>query len=170
MASRLCTRCDRIIASGSICEPCRHKQRRRSTPAPAGAATTLVWGPPCAGKNTYVDRHRKPGDMIVDFDAIIEALGAAGGHDQPAALRPFTFDCLDAVMARLASGNHIVTRAWVILSAPAIADRDPFRGGKVVGLVPGIDVCKARAKAERPEAWLGYIDNWFAKYEPEPGA
>lgn len=167
MAARLCSKCDRLIASGAICEPCRHKQRRRTTPAPAGSVTTLVWGPPCAGKNTYVDKHRRPGDMVVDFDAVMIALGGAGGHEQPAALRPFTFDCIDAVMRRLASGNHIVTRAWVILSAPTRVDRDPFRGGQIVGLVPDIDTCKARAKRERPEAWLGYIDNWFAKHEPE---
>jgi hypothetical protein len=167
MAARLCKRCDALIPSGSVCEPCRHKQRRRHTPTPAGSVATLVWGPPCAGKNTYVEQHRKSGDMVVDFDAIIAALGGAGGHDQPEALRPFTFDCLDAVMARLASGNHILERAWVIMSAPARVDRDPFRAGRLVGLVPDIEVCKARAERERPTEWLEYIDNWFAKYEPE---
>lgn len=170
MAARLCSKCDRIIRTGTVCEPCRHKQRRRRTPAPAGAATVLVWGPPCGGKNTYVNRHKAPGDMVVDFDAVITALGGAGGHDQPAALRPFAFDCIDAVMARLASGNHIVTRTWVILSAPARVDRDPFRTGDLVACVPDIDVCKDRAARERPAEWLGYIDNWFAKYEPDEAA
>lgn len=167
MAARLCSKCDALITSGSICEPCRHKQRRRHTPAPAGAGTVLVWGPPCGGKNTHVDRHKKPGDMVVDFDAIITALGGAGGHDQPDALRPFAFDAVDAIMNRLASGNHIVNRAWVIMSAPCRIDRDPFRDGELVACVPDITTCKARAERERPGAWLGYIDNWFAKYEPE---
>lgn len=167
MASRLCSKCDRIISSGAVCEPCRHKKRRRFTPAPAGSVTTLVWGPPCAGKNTYVEQHRQPGDMVVDFDAVMIALGGAGGHDQPTALRPFVFDCIDAVMRRLASGNHVVGRAWVIQSAPTRVDRDPFRSGQLVGLVTDIETCKDRAKRERPDAWLGYIDSWYAKYEPE---
>lgn len=31
---------------------------------------TLVAGPPCAGKTTYVHQHAKPGDLILDQDAI----------------------------------------------------------------------------------------------------
>lgn len=31
---------------------------------------TLVAGPPCAGKSTYVAQHAKPGDLILDQDAI----------------------------------------------------------------------------------------------------
>lgn len=150
--------------------PCRHKQRRRKTAAPAvstEAKTTLVWGPPCAGKNTYVEQHKTHGDLVVDFDAVITALGGAGSHDQPEELRPFAFDCVDAVMKRLASGDHIVGRAWVIQSAPTRADRRPFRGCDLVGLVPDQETCRQRAMRERPEAWLGYIDAWFAKYEPE---
>lgn len=168
MAARLCARCDRLIPSGSVCEPCRHKKRRRSSVVEStGAVTVLVWGPPCAGKNTYVAQHRSPGDLVVDFDAMIAALGGDGDHDQPGVLKPFAFDCIDTVLKRLGSGNHVVGRAWVISSAPTRVDRDPYRAGKLVGLVPDIEVCKARAERERPAAWLEYIDNWFAKYEPE---
>jgi hypothetical protein len=70
-------------------------------------------------------------------------------------------------MRRLASGDHVVERAWVILTAPGRADRDPFRGGDIVALVPDKSVCVERAVRERPDAWLGYIDNWYAAYEPE---
>lgn len=170
MAARLCVGCDNLITSGRLCQRCRYKQRRRTTPAPAVAehtAVTLVYGPPCAGKNTYVDRHRAPGDLVLDFDAIVTALGGAGGHDQPEQLRPFAFDCVDAVMRRLATGDHIVERAWVIHTAPTRAERDPFRRGALVALVPDQAVCEDRARRERPGEWLGYIENWYARYEPE---
>jgi predicted kinase len=29
---------------------------------------TVVTGPPCAGKTTYVRNNAKPGDIIIDFD------------------------------------------------------------------------------------------------------
>lgn len=35
----------------------------------------LVVGPPGAGKNTYVDKHKKNGDMVVDFDQIRGTVG-----------------------------------------------------------------------------------------------
>lgn len=170
MAARLCSGCDTIITSGRLCQRCRYKQTRRSTPAPvlpAGATVTLVYGPPCAGKNTHVTQHASPGDLVVDFDAIITALGGTGGHDQPEQLRPFAFDCVDAVMRRLASGDHIAERAWVIQTAPTRAQRAPFRRGELVGLIPDKAVCVERARRERPKEWLGYIDNWYARYEPE---
>lgn len=170
MAARLCSQCDRLIPNGRLCVPCRHKMARRKTAAPVvlpDSKVTLVWGPPCGGKNTYVNQHKSAGDLVVDFDAIITALGGSGSHDQPEHLRPFTFDCVDVVMRRLHSGDHVVPRAWVIQSAPTRADRRPFRDCEVVAVVPSEEICRERAMRERPEAWLGYIDAWFAKYEPE---
>ena len=43
----------------------------------------LVVGPPGAGKTTYVRDHKQPSDLVVDYDAIAEALGsdATHGHD-----------------------------------------------------------------------------------------
>ena len=37
----------------------------------------IVTGPPCSGKTTYVSEHHEPGDVIIDFDAMAEALGLA---------------------------------------------------------------------------------------------
>lgn len=129
---------------------------------------TLVTGPPCAGKNTYVRHRAKPGDLIVDFDAIISAIGGAGDHDQPEHLKPFALDARDAVVERLFTARHDVQTAWIILSAPQAKDRETYRrrGAHVVLLLPDQATCHARARAERPPAWLDYIDGWYSAYTP----
>ena len=136
----------------------------------SGCEVTLVAGPPCAGKNTYVAAHAHSGDLVVDFDALIGALGAAGGHDQPLALKPFAFDARDAVIERLFSGNHDVKAAWIILSAPLSQTREAYRrrGCKVLLLLPDREECLRRAQVDRPTSWLGYIDGWFDAYTAGP--
>ena len=36
--------------------------------------TIVVCGPPASGKTTYVKQHMIPGDIVVDLDAIIDAI------------------------------------------------------------------------------------------------
>jgi hypothetical protein len=152
----------------AMCKPHHDGKTARETFAKP-SNVTLVAGPPCAGKNTYVRQHAKPGDLIVDFDAIITALGGAGDHDQPDLLRPYAFDARDAVVERLFTRRSPLRAAWIILSAPKAADRDRYRarGAHVVLLLPDEDTCAARAQAERPPEWSVYVRNWFAAYEPD---
>lgn len=133
------------------------------------AFVTLVCGPPCAGKNTYVRAHAAPSDLVVDLDALLVALGAPGSHDHPPALMPFAFEARDAVVQRLFSGRHRVGAAWVIASAPTRRHRLPYHdaGHRVVLCDPGRDVAEERAGRERPAPWLDYIDTWYAAYEPD---
>lgn len=45
-------------------------QRRPTDTRLEAMVITVVTGPPCSGKSTYVRTHARPGDIIVDFDAI----------------------------------------------------------------------------------------------------
>lgn len=127
----------------------------------------LVAGPPCSGKNRYVDEHRRPGDLVIDFDALITALGGSGSHDQPEQLKRYAFEARDAVMAAYELRRDV--DVWVILGAPRRRDRDKFlrRGYRVVVLDTDMDTCLARARAERPPEWQDYVRNWFSRFEPD---
>ena len=39
-----------------------------------GALIHAVIGPPAGGKSTYVDMHRQPGAVVLDFDALAKAM------------------------------------------------------------------------------------------------
>jgi predicted kinase len=42
---------------------------------------TVVTGLPGAGKAAYVAEHKDPGDIVIDFDLIAEAIGSPVPHD-----------------------------------------------------------------------------------------
>ncbi len=50
-------------------------------PSPgADSSNTLITGPPSAGKSTHVDRHARPGDLIVCFDQFARRAGSRNRH------------------------------------------------------------------------------------------
>ncbi|MGR6999952.1 hypothetical protein ACU686_20720 [Yinghuangia aomiensis] len=111
---------------------------------------------------------KRPGDLVVDLDALWSALGEAGTHDQPEALRPYVLDARDAVMERLWRIRDV--DAWVIATAPEAAMRQSYRnrGARVVLVYAEESTCLARAETERPPAWSQYIRNWFDRYQATP--
>lgn len=131
---------------------------------------TLVCGPPCSGKTTYVQKMRSPGDLVIDFDAIILALGGAHNHDHPDALKRYAFEARDHVLSEYNKRRD--TNAWVIHTAPLRNDRERMRklGYRVVLLDTPRDVCLKRAREERPAEWVGYVSRWFERFQPDDQA
>lgn len=156
-----------------LCKSCNSaKQDSLPPPELAGLTLTLIAGPPCGGKSSYLLAHAQPTDLVVDYDALAVALQPAGTtHGHVETHKQFVWEARDAVLERLRLGNHGVRRAWVIASAPRKADRDRYRqryGAQVVVVLSPEEVCLRRAMGERPGDWYGYVRNWFGSYEPDP--
>nr|WP_300338817.1 HK97 family phage prohead protease [Actinomyces sp.] len=121
----------------------------------------VVTGPPCAGKSTYVEVNRGQGDVVVDYDAIARALGAAShlpdGHIREAAFA-----------ARGAAITYVLEHgadAWVIHTSPRAEDvaRYEAAGAVFVQVDPGMEECLARAEADgRPAETAGLIRDYYA--------
>jgi len=129
---------------------------------------TLVTGAPCSGKNTYVDQNKQPGDLVVDYDAIMAVLSGHDVHQHSAAIRSYAYDARDAVIKRWMRKRDL--SIWVINSAPKRSMREYYRGQGfvVVTMDAGLETCLARARAERPAAWQEYVRRYFREYEPDP--
>lgn len=129
------------------------------------ATATLITGAPCSGKNTWVDRCRQPGDLVVDFDALILALGGDESHNHPQELKGYAFEARDAVIRRWAYKRD--TDIWVIGTCPKRSDREKFtrQGFRVVTMDADEKTCMRRARAERPVAWQEYVHRYFQQYE-----
>jgi hypothetical protein len=125
---------------------------------------TVVSGPPCVGKSTYVREQAEPGDVIVDFDAVAATLGSpvTHGHD-PVFLAVATAACravIDVVM------RGLDRPAWII-----DADLHPMRkriytevGARFIALSADPDELHRRAdEAGRPEVWHELIDGWWMR-------
>lgn len=128
---------------------------------------TVVTGPPCAGKTTYVREHRASGDVVVDLDAIAAAFGYPDAQIQWGA----THLAVDAarmarahVIAALLSGRLQAT-AWVIDTDPPGSARAQYERAEAttVRLDPGRSVCLERAAA-RPQGTVAGIEAWYAKH------
>lgn len=132
---------------------------------------TLVCGPPCSGKNTWVRAHSHPGDLIVDLDALYHALNPhpqRDTHDQPATLTPFALDARDTIINRLLHGDHNLRAAWIIHSAPQATTRAQWkqRGATIVMINATLDTLTTRAQHQRPTAWVNHIQDWHHRYTP----
>jgi predicted kinase len=128
---------------------------------------TLVTGAPCSGKNTYVAQHIQPGDLLVDYDAIMSALSGHDSHQHSAALKRYVYDARNAVVKTWMKRRDVPV--WVINSAPKRSLREHYRnqGFDVVTMSAGLETCLARARAERPPAWQEYVRRYFREYEPD---
>lgn len=122
---------------------------------------TLVVGPPCAGKSTYVARRAQPGDVVVDFDSIARRLGSPQRWVHPEPWRT----AADREVERMVAEVEVMTVgvAWVIRCLPSLADRAALGrrlAARVVVVDPGERVCLARA-ALRPSGTARAIRRWY---------
>lgn len=133
---------------------------------------TVVTGPPCAGKSTYVDEHREPGDVVIDLDRLAVALGAVSDHVDWSANEPHRTLARD-IRARLVRDliadikrDTLTFNVWLIESSPRSWQRAEYRrvDATVVDLVPSRETCHERAKAAgRTVATHGEIERWYAE-------
>lgn len=123
----------------------------------------IVCGPPAGGKTSYVTEHKTPGDVVVDFDVLAQALGSTVAHGAPGPIGQVAFAARKAAIARVFEG--IDTDAWIIQGNPArpSVERWGAAGARFVLVDPGEDEAIARAEADgRPEATIEQIRAWYA--------
>lgn len=133
----------------------------------------MVYGPPCAGKTSYVAARAGSFDTVIDFDAIAVALGSPSQHDHPSEIIAAAKDQrLRMINEALGSDKG---RAWIIQSFLSEDDRTRFKasGADFVLLDPGAAVVTARAKDDaRPDWTIAVIERWYrdnTKDEPMTG-
>jgi len=135
-------------------------------------SVTLVCGPPCAGKTTYVRQHAVEGDVVLDLDDIAQDLGSDQEwlHARSTAMRANRRLRLGIVTV----GNADAVSAWVIRCAPDGHRRRhlayKLRATSVVVLKPPVALVMERALS-RPDhrKTQRLINNWYIDYSPAEG-
>jgi 5-methylcytosine-specific restriction protein A len=138
--------------------------------------TTLVCGPPRAGKNTYVANNMRPGDLVVDLDVLWVALSCSPLHQAPEENFAFACEARDAVYRRIAQGSTKVGhRAWITTRGASIAERQRIaatvRSQRTVVLETNAETCVERLTSStdpRPrEEMITAIERWWCEYQPD---
>lgn len=135
---------------------------------------TVLWGPPCSGKSTYIRERAQGDDIVIDLDRIALAVAPEGTdhHGYAQHHRKLALDAREAMLIRALSYADDGVHLWVIDSNADKAKRAEWRlkGAQVVEIDVDRATCEARAQAERPESVMPIIAKWFARHRPDPGA
>lgn len=150
------------------CNNGRIANQRNDAWRTARTRIALVIGPPGSGKTTYVDENRGPGDLVIDYDAISEALG--GEHaSESNALHTATMAARNAVLTKLRQGKLDVARCWIISANPRAEQILPYHS--VIKIDPGIDVVLSRVAGRgRAEEQARLVREWYAVRSGTAGA
>jgi len=117
---------------------------------------TVVSGPPCGGKSTFVRNTSKPGDIVVDMDRIALALttDGVGHHDYSPEVRQVARAARRAaVQEAMRVGQLSRVDVWIIHTDPSPEWKRRYRivNAHVEVVDPGKDVCLSRL-ASRPDS------------------
>lgn len=125
---------------------------------------TVVMGAPCSGKSTYVREHANPGDIVIDFDVLAQALGSPDPHDHPKHVRMV---CIDMRRTAIASAiqQHVQGHAvWIVDINPGERMAAYQRAAaEFVTMQASRAELHERAERERPQRWHSLIDEHLVK-------
>jgi HK97 family phage prohead protease len=127
---------------------------------------TLVWGPPCGGKSTFVQEHAQRGDIVLDRDSIYQALSISQRYENHPELADLVSQTWDQLLRSIPDQ---ASDTWIISSSPQRSQRQELEHLTTEAQFVFADMatCTQRAKQARPETWNDHISNWFANFEPD---
>ena len=133
-------------------------------------ALYVVTGPPAGGKTTWVQRHAKPGDIVIDLDAIAGALTAGPPTHQHAkpVLRCAQRARSVAIDEALKHTHRCDVYVIHMQPEPRHLARYAQHGAQVVTVDPGREVVEQRARDERPPGTLAVVARWYAGRTTQP--
>lgn len=130
----------------------------------------LVYGPPLAGKTSWVDAARQQGDLILDIDNIWQSISGCPRYIKPNCLKAVVFKLrdteLDCIKYRLGRWRN----AYIVGGYPNEAERQRLcreLNAREIFINASQEECLKRLEASedgRGEEWAKYISAWFEEY------
>lgn len=141
-----------------ICLDCHNKEHRRF--GHNQRHVYLVYGPPMAGKRTYVNSVARSGDIIVDIDKLWQAVSVSG---KPNNVRFNTFALRDSLIDQIKTRYGQWVDAYIIGGYPDKAERErlvKMLGAEAIYIECDKDTCMSRADEQTKK----YIIDWFDRF------
>ena len=125
----------------------------------------LIVGPPCSGISTYIEEHRKRGDLVCDVDYIYYAISGEDAHD--AELYTHEVACklhnhlLDIIQYRDGGWKDAYVVSIANTDDQVQKEKERINADEVIYMNTPYEICMERAK-ERPFYFKFLIEEWFA--------
>lgn len=154
-----------------ICRRCHDKEHRRFEFG-GGHNVYIVYGAPCSGKNSYVNQVSQRGDLIVDMDAIYQAISGCPYHYHPNGLKKVAFAVRDTLIEQIRLRNGYWHDAYIIGGYPRKLQREQLAqklGAELIFVETTREQAKLNAQLARgaqAQEWCGFVDRWFDAFEP----
>ncbi len=88
----------------------------------------VVCGPPASGKTTYVREHMEVGDLVVDLDAIMEAISFQNNRSKDTEnLLPIALELRKYIYRIIDETRVHAIRIWIIECLPLKEDREDLQ-------------------------------------------
>lgn len=125
---------------------------------------TVVTGPPCSGKTTYIRQRAVAGDIVIDLDAIARTLGSPDTHDHPPTILAVAAAARHGAITEAIRQHHRrgVT-VWIVDASPSTTRQVQYdrAGATIVRLSADRAELHRRATASsRGQATHRRIDAW----------
>lgn len=124
----------------------------------------IVYGSPCAGKSTWVNKVAGYGDIIMDMDSIWECITNSDKYHKPDALKRNVFAIRDVILEQIMMRVGNWSQAFVIGGYPNKMDRERLAdklGAELIHIDTDKETCLSRAKNDE---WRGFIQKYFDEF------
>lgn len=126
----------------------------------------VVWGSPCAGKSEYVRANAGKNDIVIDIDALYDAVGVQGNRG---AVKNNVMQLYRSLVDMIRTRNGRWRCAWIVRTLPLPIDRDmivrDLGGGELIHIDTPMDVCMERAK-NRGGDWVDWTAQFWDRFKP----
>lgn len=149
-----------------------HSRAAAKRGAPKPRRVHIIYGPPLAGKSSWVAENMEPGDLVADIDSIWQALSAQDRYVKPDSLKRTVFAVYNQLLDLIRTRAGAWRTAFVVAGVPRIAERERLMARLDASDALLVDAsaneCLKRATAaHRPKEWAQYIEEWFERYQPD---
>ena len=154
-----------------VCFDCHNKEHKRFG-YQAGRQVYVVYGPPLAGKKSFVREQLKRGDIVIDMDALYAAVSMLPSYDKPDSLltnvRHIHNQLVDNIKTRYGKWHN----AWIIGGYADKYKRERIcddLGAELIYCKASQEECLSRLEEDedrkyRKDEWQEYIHKWFDTY------
>ena len=131
----------------------------------------IVYGPPLAGKRTWVQENMTEGDLIIDIDDIWQCISGCARYKKPNRLKAVVFRMRDILLDAVRYRNGRWNNAYIVGGYPLQSERERLckeLGAREIFLdVPEAE-CIARLESsegiENKDEFRKFIEDWFERY------